>query len=107
MGTGAAVAVPFTVSLAVGEVRSLLRIVSVEYFVPAEVGVKVTVTFWLAPAATVKAVGLIVNWPSAEVMPVTISGKAPLFSMVIVREAEAPTEAEPMRRKGVQEGQRF
>ena len=39
------VPVPFTVILTVAAFRSLLRMVSVEYFTPVEAGVKVTVMF--------------------------------------------------------------
>ena len=75
-------AAPFTISLAVGEVASLLVMVRVEYFVPPEVGVKVTVTFWVAPAFTLKFVGETVNCPSLEVMLLTVSVASPLFSIV-------------------------
>ena len=61
MAGGGSCPVPFTIRFTVPASGSLLETVSVEYFVPAELGVNVTVTFWLAPAFTLKFVGEIVN----------------------------------------------
>ena len=87
---------PFTIRLFVPASGSLLEIVRVEYVVTAEVGVKVTVTSWLAPAFTIKFVVEIVNCPSLEVMFVTDKLLVPSFSIVIVRVPDVPISVEPI-----------
>ena len=59
----------------------------------ATVGVKVTVTCWLLPEATVKFDGLTVNWASLKAILLTIRSPLPLFLMVMILLTEKPFSA--------------
>ena len=63
---------------------SLLTMVNVPNWLPSEAGVKVTVTFWLLPAVTVKEVVESVNWLSEEVIPVTDRSAVPVLETIRV-----------------------
>ena len=70
--------------------ESLLVTVRVPDLLPAEEGVKVTVTVWAAPATTVNEVGVGENWLSDEVMPVTDRLALPVLEIVNVFPDDCP-----------------
>ena len=93
-GTGGVAPVPDTLTVTVGVAVSLLLITIEPVLAPALVGVKVTLSVVLAPAATVKgAAGAQVNSvlvPAPRAMPVTFSGAVPVLDIVTGNVAETP-----------------
>ena len=78
-----------------GLFAALCVIVKVPDFDPIADGVKLTVTDWLCPAATLKEVGEATNAASLEEMALTTSVVSPVLETVNVRSFFWPTRTLP------------
>ena len=76
--------VPERETVSVPSSGSLLVTVKVADLPPSEVGLNVTITGWLDPAATLNEEDDTVNWPPEELIVVTDSSALPVLEIVSV-----------------------
>ena len=72
-----------------------LVMVNVAVFPPAEIGLNVTITFWLSPAVIVKEVGCTANSPSLEEMVLTTRSEFPSLDTTNAQVDELSTCTSP------------